>query len=77
VLGMAGLLAGRVRLAAAIRTDLPGGLRTSLAAVTAAAAVAVAPPMLLLSALVGHPWPLAFAVAGGVVALLAARRLPG
>jgi Flp pilus assembly protein TadD len=77
LLGLAGLLAGRARLAAATRAHLPGGLRTSPAAVTAATGVVLAPPLLLSSALVGHPWPLALAVAGGMVALLALRRLPG
>lgn len=75
-LGLAGLAMGRSRLAEAVRTELPGGPRTSPAVVTSMAGAAVAPPMLLLAAVVGYAWPLAIAVAGGMLSLVAAHRLP-
>lgn len=74
-LGLVGLAMGRNRLARAVRSELPGGPRTSPAVVTAMTGAAVAPPMLLLAGAVGHAWPLAVAVAGGMLSLVAAHRL--
>jgi regulator of sirC expression with transglutaminase-like and TPR domain len=76
VLGLAGWAAGWPRLAEASGTGLPGGLRAHPAAVAAICGAALAPPLVLLSALVGHPWPLAVAVAAGALSLLATGRLP-
>jgi tetratricopeptide (TPR) repeat protein len=74
--GLVGLAMGRNRLAGAVRSELPGGPRTSPAVVTAMTGAAFAPPMLLLAAAVGYAWPLAIAVAGGMLSLIAAHRLP-
>lgn len=76
LLGLAGLALWRSRLAEAVAAELPGGLRSSPAAVTSIAGAAIAPALLLVTAVVGYAWPLALAVAGGALSLLAAHRLP-
>jgi tetratricopeptide (TPR) repeat protein len=76
LLGVAGLVLWRSRLAEAAAAELPGGVRSSTAVVTSISGAAVAPALLLVSAVVGAPWPLALAVAGGALSLLAAHRLP-
>lgn len=76
MLGLAGWVAAAPRWAEAVRAALPGGLRAHPAAAVAICSAASAPLLVLVSAMVGHVWPLALAVAAGAVSLVAAQRLP-
>jgi tetratricopeptide (TPR) repeat protein len=81
--GVAALVGGVLvwRLAARIpglrRTVLPELLRTDRALASAVYAVAAAPCLILLYALVGTPWPLAFAIGATALAEFSVLRRPG
>jgi hypothetical protein len=75
-LGLAGWAIGWPRLSKAARATLPSGWRGHPAALAAICSAALAPPMVLASALVGQVWPLVIAVMAGAVSLFACQRLP-
>jgi tetratricopeptide (TPR) repeat protein len=73
-IGIAGIAVFARRLPGRVSEVLPGMLRGDRMLTAAALGVAIAPPLLLVYALVGTPWPLVLAIVGGFVTLFAAVR---